>query len=342
MTTESRPRRASLADVAKLAGVSSQTVSRVVRGAGVVAEGTREKVLEAVAQLSYQPNLAARSLSRSRTGVMHIINATPLFHGHARTFLEIVGALGELGFQTSSSLVPFDEEINLAKLIPIGVDGVVILGGHSRSSQWAEAAHMHVPVIFVGQRVGLPDSISSVGVDQGHGGWLATRHLIESGRRNLLHVCGPSDWLDARERRDGFLMACADAGIGYEKVSSETWDAASGYELAKNLPSGIEGIFTSNDQLALGVMRRLHEGGIRIPEDIAVVGFDDADGSDCFWPPLTTVRQPFSEIGHAAVTQLASVIAGGEPEHTLINPSLVVRSSTPAPGRTPGKPKGKK
>src|SRR5690606_247513 len=129
MTTQSRPKRASLADVAKLAGVSSQTVSRVVRGAGAVADDTRQRVLAAVQQLAYQPNLAARSLSQSRTGVIHVINATPLFHGHARTFLEIVGALGELGFQTSSSLVPFDEEISLSRLIPIGVDGVVILGG---------------------------------------------------------------------------------------------------------------------------------------------------------------------------------------------------------------------
>lgn len=342
MTTQQRPKRASLADVAKLAGVSSQTVSRVVRGAGVVAADTRRRVLEAVQQLSYQPNLAARSLSQSRTGVVHVINATPLFHGHARTFLEIVGALGELGFQTSSSLVPFDEEISLSKLIPIGVDGVVVLGGHSRSSQWAEAAHTQVPVIFVGQRYGLPESVATVAVDQRHGAWLATRHLIESGRTNLLHICGPADWLDARERRDGFLMACADAGIGYQKLSATSWDASHGYELAADLPEGVDGIFASNDQLALGVMRRLHEDGRRIPDDVAVVGFDDADGSYCFWPPLTTVRQPFSEVGHAAVAQLANLIEGGEPDHTLINPSLVVRSSTPAPARARRAPKGKK
>lgn len=342
MTTQSHPKRASLADVAKLAGVSSQTVSRVVRGAGVVADDTRQRVLAAVQQLAYQPNLAARSLSRSRTGVVHVINATPLFHGHARTFLEIVGALGELGFQTSSSLVPFDEEISLSRLIPIGVDGVVILGGHSRSSQWAEVAHTQVPVIFVGQRFGLHDSISTVAVDQRHGAWLATRHLIESGRTNLLHICGPADWLDARERRDGFLMACADAGIGYQKLSSPTWDAAEGYVLAAEIPDDVDGVFASNDQLALGVMRRLHEAGRRIPEDVAVVGFDDADGSHCFWPPLTTVRQPFSEVGHAAVSQLKNLMDGGAPDHTLINPSLLVRSSTPAPPRTRRASKGTK
>lgn len=333
MTDTRRPspvRRTSLADVAKLAGVSSQTVSRVVRNAGVVAEPTRARVMAAVEQLAYQPNLAARSLSRSRTGVIHVINATPLFHGHARTYLEIVGALGELGFQTSSSLVPFDQEVSLSTLIPIGVDGVIVLGGHSRSSQWAEMAHPHVPVIFVGQRVGLPDRVASVGVDQAHGAELATRHLLDSGRRRLLHVCGPADWLDARERRDGFIAACLDAGVDYQKVSSPTWDASQGYAAAAGIPDGIDGIFASNDQLALGAIRRLHERGLRVPADVAVVGFDDADGSDCFWPPLTTVRQPFAEVGHAAVELLSKVIEGGEPEHVLIAPSLLVRDSTPA------------
>lgn len=334
MTVRSRrstgPKRASLADVARLAGVSSQTVSRVVRGQGVVAEPTRTKVLAAVEELAYQPNLAARSLSQSRTGVVHVINATPLFHGHARTFLEIVGALGELGFQASSSLVPFDKELELTQLIPIGVDGVVVLGGHSRSSIWAAKAHDSMPVIFVGQRDGLPEQVGSVGVDQAHGAWLATRHLLESGRRNLMHVCGPADWLDAHERRDGFISACDEAGITFHKVSAPSWDAVEGYLATEDLPKGLDGIFTSNDQLALGTLRRLHERGLAIPDDVAVVGFDDSDGVDCLWPPLTTVRQPFAEVGHAAVAQLVKQLEGGTPEHTLIKPTLVVRRSTPA------------
>lgn len=330
MTMESRQRRASLADVAKLAGVSSQTVSRVVRDIGVVADDTRERVLAAVEELSYRPNLAARSLSNRRTGVIHIINATPLFHGHARTYIEIVAVLGELGFQASSSLLPFDRDITPDKLFPIGVDGVVVLGGHSRSSQWAEEVHAEVPVIFVGQQAGLPESVPSVGVDQRHGAWLATRHLLGTGRRRLMHICGPKDWLDAEERRDGFLAACAEAGVEYAKVSSPDWEAISGHRLAGEIPADVDGIFASNDQLALGVMRRLHERGIRIPEDIAVVGYDDSVGSDCFWPPLTTVRQPFAEVARGAVSQLVEVMEGGQPRHELIKPCLVVRESAPA------------
>lgn len=324
-TVHTRP---SLADVAKRAGVSSQTVSRVVRGADVVAEDTREKVLAIVAELGYQPNLAARSLSQRRTGVVHVVNATPLFHGHARTFLEVVGTLGTLGLHTTMSVVPFGEDLTLNRLIPMGVDGVVILGGHSRSRYWAEMAETRVPVVFVGQRLGLPASVSSIGVDQAQGALLATRHLIEGGRSRLLHICGPSDWMDAEDRRDGFVTACDEAGISFEKLSSPTWDARSAHDLAARMSPDIDGVFASNDHLALGVMRRLHERGVAIPDDVSVVGFDDAEGSACFWPPLSTVRQPFPELGHAAVGQLTRLMDGGPPEHSLITPELVVRNSS--------------
>lgn len=320
--------RARLSDVAEKAGVSSQTVSRVVRGSGVVAERTRARVMAIVDELGYQPNLAARSLSQRRTGVVHVLNATPLFHGHARTFLEIIGALGELGFMTSTSVVPSGVRRTLDQLIPLGVDGLVVLGGHSESSDWAGMAGGRIPMVFVGQRDQLSDSVSSVGVDQAHGALLATRHLLEAGRKKLLHICGPRDWLDAQERRDGFVAACEEAGVAYEKLSSATWDARSAYEIAINLPSGIDGIFAGNDHLALGVMRRLHERGINIPGEVSLVGFDDADGSDCSWPPLSTVRQPFSEVGHAAVAQLAHLMDGGQPEHALIRPELIVRGSS--------------
>ncbi len=320
--------RPSLADVAKRAGVSSQTVSRVVRGADVVAAETRDRVLAIVDELGYQPNLAARSLSQRRTGVVHVVNATPLFHGHARTFLEVVGALGELGIHTSMSVVPFGDDLTLNRLIPMGVDGVVILGGHSRSSHWAEVAETRVPVVFIGQRAGLPASVSSVQVDQKYGALLATRHLLEEGRRRLLHICGPRDWLDAEERRDGFVAACNEAGISFEKLSSPTWDSQSAYDLSADLPAGIDGVFASNDHLALGVMRRLHERGVVVPQEVSVIGFDDAEGSASFWPPLSTIRQPFAEVGHAAVAQLTRLTNGGAPEHTLIRPELVVRGSS--------------
>ena len=197
-------RRARLSDVAKLAGVSSQTVSRVVRGSSVVAPETRERVLAAVEELGYRPNLAARSLSNRRTGVIHVVNATPLFGGHARTFLSIVSELGRLGYQTSVAGSPKDQRPTLDQLVPLGVDGIVVLGGHTQSADLVSVVHGRIPAVFVGQRFDLPEDVASVAIDQDAAARKATNHLVELGRRRLMHICGPSDWFDAHERRDGF------------------------------------------------------------------------------------------------------------------------------------------
>lgn len=326
--SEKSGHRVSLADVARAAGVSSQTVSRVVRNQQVVAEETRRRVAEAIETLGYRPNLAARSLSQNRTNVVQIIHSTRLFHGQARTFLELVTELGELGYHSSVSVHRPGEQISMNRIVPIGVDGVILLGGHQDSNRLAELASSGLPVVFLGQPNGLPAAVPSVGVDQPLGAELATKHLIESGRTRLLHVCGPRDWSDAVARRDGFVRACQEAGIDYLKLSSPSWDASDGYQLAADISPEVDGIFASNDQLALGVMRRLHERGQRIPQEVAVIGFDDAVGVECFWPPLSTVRQPYQELARRAVAQLARRIAGGEPEHLLIPPELVVRAST--------------
>ncbi len=321
-------RRASLADVAKLAGVSSQTVSRVVRGASVVAPETRERVLAAVEELGYRPNLAARSLSRRRTGVIHIVNATPLFGGHARTFLSLVSELGSLGYQTSVAGAPDSAASTLDQLVPLGVDGIVVLGGHRQSADLVSVIHGRIPAVFVGQSNGLPDDVASVAIDQELGARLATEHLASNGRKRLLHICGPSDWFDAHERRDGFLAACERAGVEPAKVSAGSWAPRSGYELGELFPGDVDALFASNDHLALGALRWLAENGRRVPEDIAVVGFDDVEGADCFQPPLTTLRQPHLEVGQNAVAHLAELINGGPARHTLLAPELIIREST--------------
>ena len=321
-------RPASLADVAKVAGVSSQTVSRVVRGASVVAPGTRERVLAAVEELGYRPNLAARSLSNRRTGVIHIVNATPLFGGHARTFLSVVSELGSLGYQTSVAGAPDTAIPTLDQLVPLGVDGIVVLGGHSHSADLVSVIHGRIPAVFVGQRNGLPDDVASVAIDQELGARLATEHLISQGRHQLLHMCGPTDWFDAHERRDGFLKACAAARLEPTKVAADSWEPRSGYDLGPHFPREVDGLFSSNDHLALGALRWLAEHGRRVPEDIAVVGFDDVEGADCFQPPLTTLRQPHQEVGRCAVAHLAELIAGGPAHHTLLAPQLIEREST--------------
>ena len=321
-------RRARLSDVAKLAGVSSQTVSRVVRGASVVAPETRERVLAAVEELSYRPNLAARSLSNRRTGVIHVVNATPLFGGHARTFLSIVSELGRLGYQTSIAGSPRDQNPTLDQLVPLGVDGIVVLGGHAQSADLVSVVHGRIPAVFVGQRFDLPDDVASVAIDQDAVARKATNHLVELGCRRLLHICGPSGWFDAHERRDGFNAACREAGIEPVKVSADSWEARSGYALGDRFPGDIDGLFTSNDHLALGALRWFAEHDRNVPGEVAVVGVDDVDGADNFLPPLTTIRQPHQEVGACAVGHLAELIAGGPARHTLLAPELIIREST--------------
>ena len=321
-------RRALLSDVAKLAGVSSQTVSRVVRGASVVAPETRERVLAAVEELGYRPNLAARSLSNRRTGVIHVVNATPLFGGHARTFLSIVSELGRLGYQTSVAGRPKNQNPTLDQLVPLGVDGIVVLGGHAQSTDLVSVLHGRIPAVFVGQRFDLPDDVASVAIDQEAAARKAANHLVELGRRRLLHICGPSDWFDAHERRDGFNAACREAGIEPIKVSANSWEARCGYALGEQFPSDIDGLFASNDHLALGALRWLAEHDRAVPGDVAVVGVDDVDGADSFLPPLTTIRQPHQEVGTCAVGHLAELIAGGPARHTLLAPELIIREST--------------
>lgn len=329
MTTNGHPRRASLADVARLAGVSSQTVSRVVRDSGVVAPATRDRVLAAVVELGYAPNIAARSLSQRRTNVIHIVNATPLFHGHARTFLAIVASLAEFGYHTSIAEAPRGETLpTLDQLAPIGVDGLVLLGGHDRSSSLLESLAGRVPVVFVGQVEGLPEQVASVGIDQSLGAAMATRHLLDAGYRNLLHLCGPRDWLDARIRRDGFISICDEEGIDFHKVSARSWDSSAGYEAIQQAAEDYDGVFASNDHLALGAMRWITGQGRRIPEDVGIVGFDNAEGTDNFQPPLTTLRQPHLEVGRTAVAHLAKLIDGGAAQHTTISPQLIIRKST--------------
>lgn len=317
-----------LADVAKLAGVSSQTVSRVVRGEPSVAEGTRRRVEKALRRLDYQPNLAARSLSNRRTNVVHVLNATPLFHGHARTFLSIVSRLNEYGFHASVSGAPKEERPTVSKLIPLGVDGVIVLGGHEDSVELAQTVSGRAPVVLVGQSQGLPDEIASVSIDQGMGARLAAEHLVAMGCRTLFHVAGPVDWQDSHDRLEGFRDACSRVGLEPGHRHAESWDSRSGHAVAAHIPEDVDGVFASNDQLALGVMRWLTESGRRIPGDVAVVGFDNAEGTDNFLPPLTTLRQRFRTVGELAVNRLMDLIEGRPAQHTQVAPTLVVRQSS--------------
>lgn len=322
--------RANLRDIAEAAGVSMQTASRVVRGVDVVAEATKIRVLQAVKELNYQPNLAARSLSARRTGAVHIIDAVPLFHGHATSFVVICQKLSELDLHPSATILRTDDFSSLAltDLVPIGCDGVIILGGRAEVNGWVSMVAAAVPTVYVGQHDGLPESVTGIAVDHRGGATLAVQHLVDRGARHLVHVAGPQDWVDARLRYEGFQEAAQKLGVQASVLHADSWDASAAGPLMADLPEGADAIFAGNDQLALGCMTALQCAGRSVPGDIKVVGFDNAPGSDCFLPPLTTIRQDFRAVGERAVAALSLMLEGGHASEPLIVPELVVREST--------------
>ena len=325
-----RGTRANLRDIADAAGVSMQTASRVVRGVDVVAEATRERVLQVVKELNYQPNLAARSLSARRTGTVHVLDAVPLFHGHATSFVEICQRLSDAGLHISVTVLRGDDfdSLELADLVPVGADGVIILGGMAEPNGWVSKIAAAVPTVYVGQAHDLPTTVAGVAVDHKEGAKAAVAHLLERGARSLAHVAGPQDWVDARLRLQGFEAACAAAGVQGVILHADSWEAEAAVRVLDHLPEGVDGLFAANDELALGCLKALPAKGLTVPDDVRVVGFDDAPGVESLRPGLTTLRQNFRAVGELAVESLTGLLGGDSPARHLIETTLVVREST--------------
>lgn len=322
-------RRVNLRDIAEAAGVSMQTASRVVRGVDAVAQPTRERVLDAVRRLNYQPNLAARSLSGRRTGSIHIIVAVRLLHGHASTFVGICEALAELQLGASVSIVPQGEDpkLSVTDLVPLGADGAVVIGGISGSTAWLEDLADRMPLVYVGQIDGLPATASSVRIDQGTGARQATELLIDRGAERPVHVAGPLGWIDADLRRQSFEDVCRERGLEGRVVVSNGWDAADGSAAMEGLEGDFDGVFAANDSIALAALSVVLRDGRSVPQDVRVIGFDDATDSASLHPALTTVRQDFSRVGQEAVQQMQHLLNGLPPRETVIETQLIIRET---------------
>ncbi|WP_175955327.1 LacI family DNA-binding transcriptional regulator [Schaalia sp. Marseille-Q2122] len=327
-TPRERPKRVSLADVARLAGVSPNTVSRVVRGDGEVADSTRRRISEIIDEVGYRPNYAARALAGKKTGVLHVILAAPMFHGHGQTLLSVMNEAGGADYTVSVANAYMGAGRIDHGAPPFQVDGVIILGGQQPTVELAMEMATHTPtVLLLANETNLP-GVSTVSVDNAHGTEVATRHLCETGVRTLVHLAGPDSWSDADRRREGFVTACEAAGVAYDIVTSPSWNAEDGHRAVKTLGVLPDGFVAANDQLALGAMRALHERGVAIPQEVKIVGFDDNDGAECYLPPLTTIRQRFDLVGRAAINQMASLLDGEGPTDVLIEPELVIRNSS--------------
>jgi DNA-binding LacI/PurR family transcriptional regulator len=338
-----------MADVARLAGVSHQTVSRVLNDHPNVRPHTREKVLAAIRELAYRPNAAARTLVTRRTHTLGVITAdtNTLLYGPASMLYEFERAAHDAYFVSVASLPALNRRSMLDavdRLLGQGVEGIVAIATHDTSV--AALAHVppEVPLVAVG--CGTRASVTSVAIDNAAGAAAATRYLLSLGHTAVYQVAGPASCLDAKERVDGWRQVMQEAGEAQPKVLEGDWSACSGYEIGVQLAgeSDLTAVFCANDAMALGVMRALTERGLRIPADVSIVGFDDVAEAGFYMPPLTTVRQDFGQVGRLALTTLVERMSSAIPagRRVRVAPELIVRASAapPRPGSAPPRPAG--
>ncbi|SDS93384.1 DNA-binding transcriptional regulator, LacI/PurR family [Nocardioides scoriae] len=351
--TGTLPERAPvMADVARLAGVSLQTVSRVVNGAPQLRPSTRERVEEAIRQLGYRPNVAARALVTKRSGTIGLIGTKSEFWGPSTIHRTVQGAARDAGYFVSSvELVEVTRRAvaeAVEHLRDQHVEGIVLVAANDEALEVVQAqASTGTPVVVV--EGDLTRAALTAGVDQLRGALLATEHLLGLGHTRIQHVAGPQHWTEARERLTGWRTAMHAHGLRPPTPLEGDWTVASGYDAGTRLARDPEvtAVFVANDHMAIGVLHALHEAGRSVPGDVSVVGFDDLPESEFLIPPLTTVRQDFVTVGRRAIQVLQRAIeleaakrlegvdgSLSRRHDRLVRPELVVRRSTAA-RRTP-------
>ncbi|SQD96793.1 Transcriptional regulator, LacI family [Parafrankia sp. Ea1.12] len=326
-----------LTDVARLVGVSHQTVSRVVNNHPGVRPRTRERVLAGLRELGYRPNPAARALATGRSRTLGVLALTGTLYGPTSTLYAVEQAARAADYQVTvvslHSLDPGAVRQALGRLLAGGIDGVVAIAPLLDATDALSAVATRLPLVAV---EGRPDgNIATVSVDQEHGARTATEHLLAAGHPTVRHVAGPSDWYEGAGRIAGWRAALEAAGAAVHPPLAGDWTARAGFAAGRQLARepDLTAVFVANDQMALGVLRALREGGRRVPEDVSVVGFDDIPEAAYFSPPLTTLRQDFTEVGRQSLRSLLEQVETGATgrAHVVIPPELVLRRSTAPP-----------
>ncbi len=326
-----------MADVARLAGVSHQTVSRVLNSHPNVKPQTRDSVLAAIAELGYRPNAAARTLVTRHTRTLGVVSFDTTLYGPASMLYGIERAAAHSYFVSIASLPALDRRSMLdavERFLGQGIEGIIVIA----TVDTAVAALAHVPseVPLVAVGCGTRASVTSVAIDKAAGAAAATRHLLGLGHQTVYHVVllfGPLYHLTgAADRR----QALREAGAAEPAVLAGDWSASSGYELGRQLAAtepGLTAVFCGNDTMALGVIRALVERGLRVPGDVSVTGFDDVPEAGYYLPPLTTVRQDFGVLGRQALSTLIDRMSGAIPAGRRVReaPELIVRASAAGP-----------
>jgi DNA-binding LacI/PurR family transcriptional regulator len=326
-----------MTDVARLAGVSHQTVSRVLNGHPNVKEQTRLRVRAAIAELGYRPNKAARALVTGRSQLIGVVAQNSVLYGPASLLAAFEQAAAEAGFAVSVGSVGRLDRESIAGAVERHLDqrvaGLVVIAPVASAGEALAEMPAGVPLVTVD---GDPQRAHAlVTVDQVAGARAATQHLLNAGHRTVWHVSGPADWYDAAGRIDGWRQALRDAGAEAPPLLPADWSAAAGYsagQMLARMPE-VTAVFAANDHLALGILRALSEHGRRVPHDVSVVGFDDVPEAAFFIPPLTTVRPDFDAVALAGLDLLLAQMEADRPAagRVVIAPDLIVRDSVTRP-----------
>ncbi len=337
-------KRVTIKDVAKKAGVSTQTVSRVMNDFPYVADNTRQRVEAVVEELGYQPSTLARSLSQQRSYTLGIVIFGLDYIGPAKTLNGISSMADKLNYMlVMRELADFDTasiDFAIDSLLARQVDGIIwavpeMDESHKQLND--RIKRITVPIMFIA--IQPREGISSVATDNYLGGKMATRHLLETGCKHIAHISGPMGWWEAEERMRGWKDALLDQGIQPKDSHcvEGNWSSASGeqafIELIESYPE-MDGIFVGNDQMALSVLQQAHIRGISIPEELSVIGFDDIDEAQYFYPSLSTIAQDLQLVGGLAVKSVVKMIEAqrkNQAAHShfeFIEPTLLRRNSS--------------
>ncbi|MBN1145746.1 MAG: LacI family DNA-binding transcriptional regulator [Anaerolineales bacterium] len=338
-------KKVTIKDVAAAAGVSHQTVSRVMNDRPDVARETRQRVWQVIEDLDYQPSAIARSLSRQHSFTLGVVTAGLKYIGPSRTLNGITVQAEELGYALLLKELPGFHTVDIKPilnfLVSRHVDGIIWAVpeiGANRERLQQQLNGLSIPVILL--TMSAREGMFIVAVDNYLGGRMATEHLLEQGYRHIGHITGPLDWWEARQRKAGWHDALQEAGIPAieHNWTSGDWSSASGQkamlQMLENYPQ-MDALFIANDQMALGALQIICKHGIKVPDDLAMVGFDNLPESEYFSPPLTTVRQNLRQLGNTAVRELVRIIdvdrlgeQAIEPKVITLHPELIVRESS--------------
>ena len=326
-----------MADVAARAGVSHQTVSRVLNAMPGVRPETRARVLEAVTELKYRRNFAAKQLASARSRTLGVVTWGTSLFGPAQVLLALEAAAQERAYRLATvSVVSMSGEALRAavdQLLERTVEALVVIVPHETVLREAQSLAVDIPVVVV--EGDLSATPLTAGVDNLQGARLATEHLLSLGHETVVHLSGPMGWAESYARRDGWREELESQRRRVPPLRwGGDWSPRSGYVTGTSLAreTDVTAVFAANDQMALGLIRALNEVGRRVPEDVSVVGFDDLPESRYFLPALTTVRQDFHELGRRVMSILERVLDGEEqPSVDLVPTTLVVRESTAPP-----------